>query len=123
MYMYDQSAPYVYFFSAEAKNSRGETCTLSGCISTHKSIHEDNNYQTFVDDVCKGRGLKPDEFWVTSLTPLKAPIAQRQWVGLTEEDRREALLAEYEQAQVESLLDCAREDYLLIEAKLKEKNS
>ena len=80
--MYDQSAPYVYFFSANAKNSRGEICNLSGCISTHKSIHEDNNYQTFVDDVCRGRGIKPDDLWVTSLTPLKVPEKSQDLDGL-----------------------------------------
>ena len=51
------------------------------------------------------------------------PAAQREWVSLTDGDRREALLANYEQWEANLLLDCARPDYLLIEAKLKEKNT
>jgi len=47
---------------------------------------------------------------------------KRPWVGLTDEDRKAALLAAYKEWECEELLLCAREDYLLIEQALKEKN-
>jgi hypothetical protein len=48
---------------------------------------------------------------------------KREWVGLTEEDRKAALLTAYKEWECEELLLCAREDYLLIEQALKEKNN
>jgi hypothetical protein len=48
---------------------------------------------------------------------------KRPWVGLTDEDRKAALLAAYKEWECEELLLCAREDYLLIEQALKEKNT
>jgi len=51
-------------------------------------------------------------------TPPKRP-----WVGLTEEDRKAALLKSFIEWECEELLFCAREDYLLIEQALKEKNN
>ena len=48
---------------------------------------------------------------------------RREWVGLTDEDRKAALLAAYKEWECEELLLCAREDYLLIERALKEKNN
>ena len=56
-----------------------------------------------------------DEFYATA--PPK-----REWVGLTDEDRKAALLTGYKEWECEELLLCAREDYLLIEQALKEKN-
>jgi len=47
----------------------------------------------------------------------------RPWVGLTDEDRKATLLAAYKEWECEELLLCAREDYLLIEQALKEKNT
>jgi hypothetical protein len=47
---------------------------------------------------------------------------QRKWVGLTDEDRKAALLTAYKEWECEEFLLCAREDYLLIEQALKEKN-
>jgi len=47
---------------------------------------------------------------------------KRPWVGLTDEDRKAALLTAYKEWECEELLLCAREDYLLIEQALKEKN-
>jgi hypothetical protein len=47
---------------------------------------------------------------------------KRPWVGLTDEDRKAALLTAYKEWECEELLFCAREDYLLIEQALKEKN-
>jgi hypothetical protein len=80
--MYDQSAPYVYFYSAKGKNLSGVTYTFSGCYSTYKLIHEDGGHQLFLDTVCKGRGIKPDDLWVTSLTPLKVPEKSQDLDGL-----------------------------------------
>jgi len=51
-------------------------------------------------------------------TPPKRP-----WVGLTDEDRKAVLLTAYKEWECEELLLCAREDYLLIEQALKEKNT
>jgi hypothetical protein len=48
---------------------------------------------------------------------------QRQWAGLTDEDRKAVLLTAYKEWECEELLLCAREDYLLIEQALKEKNT
>jgi hypothetical protein len=48
---------------------------------------------------------------------------KREWVGLTDEDRKATLLAAYKEWECEELLLCAREDYLLIEQALKEKNT
>jgi hypothetical protein len=48
---------------------------------------------------------------------------QRPWVGLTDEDRKAALLTAYKEWECEELLLCAREDYLLIEQALKGKNT
>jgi len=48
---------------------------------------------------------------------------QRPWVGLTDEDRKAALLTAYKEWECEEFLLCAREDYLLIEQALKEKNT
>ena len=48
---------------------------------------------------------------------------QRPWVGLTDEDRKAALLKSFIEWECEELLFCAREDYLLIEQALKEKNN
>jgi hypothetical protein len=48
---------------------------------------------------------------------------QREWVGLTNEDRKAVLLTAYKEWECEELLLCAREDYLLIEQALKEKNT
>jgi len=47
----------------------------------------------------------------------------RPWVGLTDEDRKAVLLTAYKEWECEELLLCAREDYLLIEQALKEKNT
>ena len=55
--------------------------------------------------------------------PLYTTPPQRPWVGLTEEDRKAALLTAYKEWECEELLLCAREDYLLIERALKEKNN
>jgi hypothetical protein len=48
---------------------------------------------------------------------------KREWVGLTDEDRKAVLLTAYKEWECEELLLCAREDYLLIEQALKEKNT
>jgi hypothetical protein len=48
---------------------------------------------------------------------------QRPWVGLTDEDRKAVLLTAYKEWECEEFLLCAREDYLLIEQALKEKNT
>jgi hypothetical protein len=55
--------------------------------------------------------------------PLYTKPPQRPWVGLTEEDRKVALLTAYKEWECDELLLCAREDYLLIEQALKEKNA
>ena len=54
--------------------------------------------------------------------PLYTTPPKREWVGLTEEDRKAALLTAYKEWECEELLLCAREDYLLIEQALMEKN-
>jgi hypothetical protein len=48
---------------------------------------------------------------------------KREWVGLTDEDRKAVLLSAYKEWECEELLLCAREDYLLIEQALKDKNT
>ena len=48
---------------------------------------------------------------------------KRKWVGLTDEDRKAALITAYKEWECEELLLCAREDYLLIEQALMEKNT
>ena len=50
-------------------------------------------------------------------------VPKRKWVGLTDEDRKAALLTAYKEWECEEFLLCAREDYLLIEQALKEKNT
>jgi len=50
-------------------------------------------------------------------------VYKKPWVGLTDEDRKAALLPAYKEWECEELLLCAREDYLLIEQALKEKNN
>jgi len=55
--------------------------------------------------------------------PLPVQPVQREWVGLTDEDRKATLLTAYKEWECEELLLCAREDYLLIEQALKEKNT
>ena len=55
------------------------------------------------------------------LKPAQEP--KRPWVGLTDEDRKAVLLTAYKEWECEELLLCAREDYLLIEQALKEKNT
>ena len=48
---------------------------------------------------------------------------KREWAGLTDEDRKAALLTAYKEWECEEFLLCAREDYLLIEQALMEKNT
>jgi hypothetical protein len=48
---------------------------------------------------------------------------KREWVGLTDAERKAALLPAYEEWECDELLLCAREDYLLIEKALEEKNT
>jgi hypothetical protein len=48
---------------------------------------------------------------------------QRTWVGLTDEERRNTLLSRYTELEAELILNGSREDYVLLEAKLKEKNT
>jgi len=54
---------------------------------------------------------------------LYAASPKHTWVGLTDEDRKAALLTAYKEWECEEFLLCAREDYLLIEQALKEKNN
>jgi hypothetical protein len=55
--------------------------------------------------------------------PVYTTTPKRPWVGLTDEDRKTALLTAYKEWECEEFLLCAREDYLLIEQALKEKNA
>jgi len=55
--------------------------------------------------------------------PVYTTPPKRPWVGLTNEDRKAVLLTAYKEWECEELLLCAREDYLLIEQALKEKNT
>ena len=71
----------------------------------------------YVQRMCYVQGLED----ATTL-PLPMQPVQREWVGLTDEDRKAALLPAYKEWECEELLLCAREDYLLIEQALKEKN-
>jgi hypothetical protein len=54
---------------------------------------------------------------------LYTKLPKREWVGLTDEDRKAVLLTAYKEWECEEFLLCAREDYLLIEQALKEKNT
>jgi hypothetical protein len=63
-------------------------------------------------------GELPDGIYSVYTTP-----PQRPWVGLTDEDRKAALLTAYKEWECEEFLLCAREDYLLIEQALQEKNT
>jgi hypothetical protein len=71
-------------------------------------------FNLYKDDIDQG-DLCDVHYWQTK--------SQREWVGLTDEDRKAALLAAYKEWECEELLLCAREDYLLIEQALKEKNT
>lgn len=64
----------------------------------------------------------PPSWLVEAIQNATAP-SKREWAGLTEEDRKAALLTAYKEWECEELLLCAREDYLLIEQALKEKNT
>jgi hypothetical protein len=55
--------------------------------------------------------------------PLFTTPPKREWVGLSDEDRKAVLLLAYKEWECEELLLCAREDYLLIEQALKDKNT
>jgi hypothetical protein len=59
----------------------------------------------------------------SNIRPLYTTPPKREWVGLTDEDRKAVLLTAYKEWECEELLLCAREDYLLIEQALKEKNT
>ena len=50
-------------------------------------------------------------------------VVKREWVGLTDKDILDALQPHYEEWEASELLDLSSEDYKLIEAKLKEKNT
>ena len=54
---------------------------------------------------------------------LKFNTTKREWVGLTDKDILDALQPHYEEWEASELLDLSSEDYKLIEAKLKEKNT
>ena len=64
----------------------------------------------------------PPSWLVEAIQNATAP-PKREWAGLTGEDRKAALLTAYKEWECEELLLCAREDYLLIEQALKEKNN
>ena len=55
--------------------------------------------------------------------PLYTHPPKREWVGLTDKDILDALQPHYEEWEASELLDLSSEDYKLIEAKLKEKNT
>ena len=55
--------------------------------------------------------------------PLYTNPPKREWVGLTDKDILDALQPHYEEWEASELLDLSSEDYKLIEAKLKEKNT
>ena len=50
-------------------------------------------------------------------------VVKREWVGLTDEDILDALRPHYEEWEAIELLDLSSEDYKLIEAKLRQKNT
>jgi hypothetical protein len=60
---------------------------------------------------------------LSEIIPFYTTPPKREWVGLTDEDRKAVLLTAYKEWECEELLLCAREDYLLIEQALKEKNT
>ena len=55
--------------------------------------------------------------------PLYTNPPKREWVGLTDEDILDALQPHYEEWEAIELLDLSSEDYKLIEAKLRQKNT
>ena len=55
--------------------------------------------------------------------PLYTHPPKREWVGLTDEDILDALRPHYEEWEAIELLDLSSEDYKLIEAKLRQKNT
>jgi hypothetical protein len=104
-------------------------------------------FNLYKDDIDQG-DLCDVHYWQTRAQPAQEPVAlvidgvlvksalpekytghlytyppKREWVGLTDEDRKAALLTAYKEWECEELLLCAREDYLLIEQALKEKNN
>ena len=90
-----------------------EPVTLPCCECTDVSAIKWNPFNGVVQ--CHNCG----QVYTASL----AAQTRREWVGLTDEDRKAALLAAYKEWECEELLLCAREDYLLIEQALKEKNN
>jgi hypothetical protein len=75
----------------------------------------------FIDGMQKQAQSSVDKAVNQMALPAQEP--KRPWVGLTDEDRKAALLTAYKEWECEEFLLCAREDYLLIEQALKEKNT
>jgi len=94
--------------------------------ATHKVMAE-REAQPVQEPVARVRFSGEEIVWLTdepieSNTLLYTKPPKREWVGLTDEDRKAVLLTAYKEWECEELLLCAREDYLLIEQALKEKN-
>ena len=86
-------------------------------------VFEDNNLHDMLFTQEEAQELARYKGSHAEVRPLYTTPPKREWVGLTDEDRKAALLTAYKEWECEEFLLCAREDYLLIEQALMEKNT